>query len=92
MPAPARQRVFSASRTQEKGVVMRSPLGVERSLGGSRGGWQVARVKWSTSLRMKKRGKVPPRLETLLEEAGGSVGGILEKGLGDVYRQQGRKS
>ncbi len=30
-----------------------------------KGGWQVAIVKKSTSLRTKKRGKVPPRLETL---------------------------
>jgi len=29
------------------------------------GGRQVATVKASTSLRTKKRGKVPPRLETL---------------------------
>lgn len=29
------------------------------------GGMHVATVKKSTSLRMKKRGKVPPRLETL---------------------------
>ncbi len=29
------------------------------------GGMQVARVKKSTKRRMKKRGKVPPRLETL---------------------------
>lgn len=29
------------------------------------GGMQVALVKASTSFRMKKRGKVPPRLETL---------------------------
>jgi len=30
------------------------------------GGMQVAEVNWSTSLRTKKRGKVPPRLQTLL--------------------------
>ncbi len=36
-----------------------------RSLGGFEGGMQVATVKKSTSLRMKMRGKVPPRLETL---------------------------
>lgn len=28
-------------------------------------GWHVATVKVSTSFRMGKRGKVPPRLETL---------------------------
>jgi hypothetical protein len=32
------------------------------------GGVQVARVKLSTALRTKKRGKVPPRLETLWGE------------------------
>lgn len=35
---------------------------------GEVGGRQVARVKKSTSLRMKKRGKVPPRLLTLSRE------------------------
>lgn len=58
-------RCFSASNTQLKGWVMRSPFSVERSLGGTEGGKQVAFVKRSTNLRMKKRGKVPPRLETL---------------------------
>lgn len=61
-PPPSKQRCFSASRAQEKGVVMRADL---RSLGGFEGGMQVATVKKSTSLRMKMRGKVPPRLETL---------------------------
>ena len=59
------QRCFSASATQEKGAVMRGPLREEASEGGSAGELQVAIVKVSTSLRMKKRGKVPPRLETL---------------------------
>ena len=36
-----------------------------RSVGGEEGGAQVAWVNRSTSFRMKKRGKVPPRLETL---------------------------
>jgi hypothetical protein len=53
---------FSASATHEKGVVIRGNL---RSEGGVRGGLQVAMVKTSTSFRIKKRGKVPPRLETL---------------------------
>ena len=43
---------------------MRSPLSVS-SLGALVGGWQVATVKASTNLRMKNRGKVPPRLLTL---------------------------
>jgi hypothetical protein len=34
---------------------------------GGEGGRQVARVKASTSLRMKKRGNVPPRFDTLIE-------------------------
>ena len=42
-----------------------SPFKVERSLGGSEGGVQVAVVKVSTSFRTKKRGNVPPRFETL---------------------------
>ncbi len=54
---------FSASATQEKGEVIRGDL---RSARGVSGGVQVATVKRSTSLRMKKRGKVPPRLETLV--------------------------
>lgn len=42
---------------------MRSPF---RSASGAvSGGLQVASVKASTSLRTKKRGKVPPRLDTL---------------------------
>jgi len=47
---------------QEKGlvIVLAPDLGEE-----SEGGWHVAIVKKSTSLRTKKRGKVPPRLETL---------------------------
>lgn len=56
---------------------MRGPL--RRSvLGGREGGEQVAWVKRSTALRTKKRGKVPPRLETLgknvrreIQEGGG---------------------
>lgn len=53
---------FSASATQEKGVVIKEGL---RSEGGVRGGLHVAMVKTSTSFRIKKRGNVPPRLETL---------------------------
>jgi hypothetical protein len=37
-----------------------------RVLGDEEGGIQVAEVKKSTALRTKKRGKVPPRLETLV--------------------------
>lgn len=33
--------------------------------GGEEGGLHVAEVKKSTSFRTKKRGKVPPRFETL---------------------------
>jgi len=36
-----------------------------RSGSGADGAMHVATVKRSTSLRMKKRGKVPPRLEAL---------------------------
>lgn len=36
------------------------------------GGMHVATLKASTSLRMKKRGKVPPRLDTLIR-------GLLER-------------
>ena len=61
------QRCFSASATHEKGEVMSGDLRVEMSFGGFVGGWQLARVKLSTSLRMKKRGKVPPRFEALGE-------------------------
>lgn len=43
-------------------MVIRGDL---RSEGDVRGGLQVAMVKTSTSFRIKKRGKVPPRLETL---------------------------
>ena len=63
-PPPAIHLCFSASRTQEKGCKIRSPL--RRSLvGGIEGGMQVAVVKASTNLRTKKRGNVPPRLLTL---------------------------
>jgi len=64
MPPPFMQRSFSAERAQEKDSVIRGP---RRDLGGGEeeGGMQVATVKKSTSLRTKKRGKVPPRLETL---------------------------
>jgi len=63
VPPPSRQRCFSASSTQLKDCVMRSaPF---RSAGAEVGGVQVAMVKRSTNLRMKKRGKVPPRLLTL---------------------------
>lgn len=41
---------------------MREPF---KSAGGVEGGRQVALVKASTKRRTKKRGKVPPRLETL---------------------------
>ena len=40
------------------------------------GGVQVACVKASTSFRMKKRGKVPPRLETLEDQTRGEEGGF----------------
>jgi hypothetical protein len=63
-PPPLIQRCFSASRTQLKGCVIRSPFSMS-DLGALVGGWQVATVKASTNLRMKKRGKVPPRLLTL---------------------------
>lgn len=66
MPPPSKQRRFSASEMQEKGVVTRLPLSssiLVRDAWGA--GWHVATVKVSTSFRMKKRGKVPPRLETL---------------------------
>lgn len=43
---------------------MRGPLS-SKPVGRESRGWQVAIVKRSTSLRMKKRGNVPPRLETL---------------------------
>lgn len=52
------QRCFSDSKTQLKGAVIKDFLLED-------GGWQVATVKASTSLRTKKRGKVPPRLDTL---------------------------
>ena len=56
---------FAAEAAHEKASVTRGPL----SLGGREkeggGGMQEATVKASTSLRTKKRGKVPPRLETL---------------------------
>lgn len=65
MPAPWIQRSFSADKAHEKGSVTRGPLSVGGSLESGRGGMQVAVVKKSTSLRTKKRGKVPPRLETL---------------------------
>ena len=55
---------FSASATHEKEEVIRAPLR-SADMGEDEGGVQVATVKVSTNLRMKKRGKVPPRLETL---------------------------
>lgn len=58
------QRFFSGSRAQEKEVVTSAPFS-ESAAGGVVGGMQVATVKKSTSLRTKKRGKVPPKLETL---------------------------
>ena len=66
VPPPSTQRCFSASATQEKVDVISGPFSVEGSLGGSMDGRQVADVKTSTSLRMKKRGNVPPRFETLV--------------------------
>ena len=45
--------------------MMRAPLRSEAFGSFPDGGMHVAMVKTSTSLRMKKRGKVPPRLETL---------------------------
>lgn len=64
MPPPLMQRCLSPSRAHEKGCVTSGPL---RSsfLGGMEGGVQVAEVNMSTALRTKKRGNVPPRLETL---------------------------
>ena len=56
---------LSGSRAQEKEEVTRGSF-KEPSGGGLAGGRQVAFVKKSTSLRMKKRGNVPPRLETLI--------------------------
>lgn len=64
-------------------------MGLVDVLSGEEGGAQVATVKASTSLRMKKRGKVPPRLETLLEvrravgegrDAKGESGGVGLRG------------
>ena len=65
VPPPSLQRCFSASATQENGEVMGVPLRVEESVGSGEAGRHVATVNTSTSLRMKNRGKVPPRLETL---------------------------
>lgn len=65
VPPPSVQRCFSTSATQEKGEMTSVPLRVEVSVGGGEAGMHVATVKTSTSLRMKNRGKVPPRLETL---------------------------
>ena len=59
------QRCLSNSNAQEKGAVIRAPLSSEAFGSFPDGGMHVAMVKTSTSLRMKKRGKVPPRLETL---------------------------
>jgi hypothetical protein len=59
------QRSFAAEAAQEKDSVTRGPLRFAGSLKEEGGGMQEATVNASTSLRTKKRGKVPPRLETL---------------------------
>ena len=64
-PAPSMQRCFSTSATQENEEVMRGPLRSVLLEGRTTGGEHVATENASTSLRMKNRGKVPPRLETL---------------------------
>ena len=56
------QRVFSCSWRHEKGVVGGGDF---RSGKESEGEMQVAILKASTSFRMKKRGKVPPRFDAL---------------------------
>lgn len=65
VPPPSIQRCFSASRAQENGLVIRGPLR-STAVFGSSVGEQVATVNASTSLRTKKRGKVPPRFDTLI--------------------------
>ena len=65
IPAPWIHLAFSADMEQEKDSVISGPLRLEGRVVPAGGGMQVADVKRSTSLRMKKRGKVPPRLETL---------------------------
>ena len=64
MPPPLTQRFFSGSRAHEKGDVTRVSFRVDGS-GDVVGGLHVAVVKKSTRRRIKKRGKVPPRLQTL---------------------------
>lgn len=56
---------MAAEAAQEKASVTRGPLSVAGSLKSEVGGMQDATVKASTSFKTKKRGKVPPRLETL---------------------------
>ena len=63
---PSRQRCLSASITQEKEAVTgETPSLRSDARGGVAGGWHVATVKKSVSLRTKNRGNVPPRFETL---------------------------
>jgi len=71
-PPPSTHRCLSASRAHENGDVTGAAPGFGAALPGA----HVATVKKSTSRRMKKRGKVPPRFETL------GQGGV--SGLGDV--------
>ena len=65
IPAPCSHRAFSADMAHEKDSVIRGPLRLEGRVVPTAGGMQVADVKRSTSFRMKKRGNVPPKLETL---------------------------
>jgi len=60
-PPPSTHRCLSASRAHENGDVTGAAPGFGAALPGA----HVATVKKSTSRRMKKRGKVPPRFETL---------------------------
>ena len=64
LPPPSKHRRLSVSATHENEEVMRSPLRSKRF--GVVGGMQFATVNMSTNFNTKKRGKVPPRLETLL--------------------------
>ena len=64
MPPPLTQRFLSGSRAHEKDEVTSVSFSVAGS-GAVVGGLHVAVVKKSTRRRIKKRGKVPPRLQTL---------------------------
>lgn len=63
-PPPSMHRCLSASRAHENAAV----TGAAPGFGAALPGEHVATVKKSTSRRMKKRGKVPPRFETLRHE------------------------